>query len=147
MRRWLRLYLPKGQVLHRLLCQQVSKDPDVFRDAFGARQGPCNLCPAQNTFMLGKSRRLWGRAELAGGALSLSQNVSVISTNLAASSTAPLHPAAYLHAGPQQDEPHFHVFLELSSIMKPIWILDEAMDFLEIWSKETAQLCLNDRFS
>lgn len=74
-------------------------------------------------------------------------DVSVISTNLAASSTAPLHPAAHLHAGPQEDEPHFHVFLELSSVRKPIWILEEAMDFLEIWSKETAQLHLNDRFS
>lgn len=56
--RGFRLCPPKGQVLHWLLCQQVSRDPDVFRDAFGARQGPHNLCPAQNTFMLGRSRRL-----------------------------------------------------------------------------------------
>lgn len=94
-----------------------------------------------------KGAVLWGRAELAGDALQLSQDVSVISTNLAAPSIAPLHLAAHLHAGPQQDEPHFYVFLELSSVMKPIWILEKAMDFLEIWNKETAQLCLNHRFS
>lgn len=62
-----------------------------------------------------KAAVLWGRAELAGGALQLSQDISVISTNLAAPSTAPLQPTAHLHAGPQQDKPHFYVFLELSS--------------------------------
>lgn len=40
MKRWFRLHPPKGQVLHRLLCQQMSKDSDVSKDAFGARQGP-----------------------------------------------------------------------------------------------------------
>lgn len=93
-----------------------------------------------------KADVLWGRAELAGGALQLSQDFLVISTNLAASSIAPLHPPARLRAGPKEDEPHFYVFLELSSVMKPIWILEEAMDFLETWSKETAQLFLNHRF-
>lgn len=54
---------------------------------------------------------LWRRAKLPGGALQHSQDVSVISTNLAAPSTAPLHPAAHLHAGPQEDKPYFCVSL------------------------------------
>lgn len=112
MQRWFRLHPPKGQALHRLLCQQVSNDPDVFRDAFGARYGPWNLCSGQNTFMLGKGRRLL----CCGGEQSL-QEVLYNSPRifLAAPSTAPLQPTAHLHAGPQQDKPHFYVFLELSS--------------------------------
>lgn len=41
-----------------------------------------------------------------------------------------------------------HIFMFFLSylVMKPIWILEEAMDFLEVWSKETTQLRLNHRF-
>lgn len=129
-----RLRAPKGQARHWFLREQVTRDPVVFRGACGDRQGPRSLRPAQNTPVsgMGRAAMVQGRAELAGGAYQLFQDAAVILTNVIAPSTAPLRTAVHLHAGPQQDAPHLYVFLELSSLTNPPWIVEEDMDFLEI---------------